>query len=191
MKIQKILLDLNKLNELNLDLDLTCSLLKFHLYNDPPQGQILDELIREKFVHKIGDKIVLSAPIRSYFFDSIITENQSTNTEIFDVKKNIIERIGEFREKWKNTGKPGAMGSRTACIDNMTRWFKENPDFSFDDVLKAADIYLSTEGQNLKYLQRADYFIYKKDGSTWNSRLSAYIEEIDNHAPDGWTTELL
>ena len=107
------------------------------------------------------------------------------------INKEVEDNLHTFREKWKGL-KPGSMGSLKSCKEKLSRWMKENPEYSFEDILKAADLYLSTEGQNVRYLQRADYFIFKKDGREESSRLSAFIDDairvksINNE----WTSKL-
>ena len=104
------------------------------------------------------------------------------------INKEIDDRINEFRNKWKGL-KPGSMGALHSCKEKLSRWMDENPEYSFEDILKAADLYLSTEGTNLKFLQRADYFIYKKDGREESSRLSAFVDDV-GIANDDWTSNL-
>ena len=100
----------------------------------------------------------------------------------------INNQIEEFRNKWKGL-KPGSMGSLSACKDKMKRWMFENPNYSKDQILKAAEIYIHSLN-NYNYLQQADYFIYKKDAHGESSRLSAFIDEIDNVHTEDWTSTL-
>jgi hypothetical protein len=98
--------------------------------------------------------------------------------------------IQTFRNKWKGLA-PGAMGAKQACTDKLKRWIAENPEYTFEDILKACDIYIKTFNGSYRYLQRADYFIFKKDGKEESSRLSAFIEEIDIEiTDDDWTSEV-
>lgn len=108
------------------------------------------------------------------------------------ISAEVVGRIDEYRNKWKGR-KAGSMGSRQSCIDKLSRWIITNPEYSFDDVLRAADIYLETEGMNSRYLQRADYFIYKQENNREeSSRLSAFIDELDVQAESSrdWTSTL-
>ena len=82
------------------------------------------------------------------------------------------------------------MGSPQAVKDKLTKWINNNPQYSFDDILKAADMYIKSVN-NPTYLQRADYFIEKIEKGVATSRLSAFIEEIDNHTEDDWTNEII
>lgn len=96
--------------------------------------------------------------------------------------------IKEFRMLWKGL-KPGSMGSEKACRDKMYNWMQDNPSYKKEDILKSAKLYIKSL-DNLNYLQQADYFIYKKDIHGESSRLSAFIDEIDNKQIDDWTSRL-
>lgn len=106
------------------------------------------------------------------------------------ISAEVVDRIDEYRNRWKGR-KAGSMGSRQSCIDKLSRWMTTNPEYTFDQILKAADIYLDTEGRNITYLQRADYFIYKQENNKEeSSRLSAFIDEIDTNVEADWTSTL-
>lgn len=120
--------------------------------------------------------------------DNKVTVSKLKSSRI--IKSEVKERVSEFRELWRGL-KPGAMGGKQACIDKLNKWMLINPEYIFDDIIKAAQLYLSTEGQNLRFLQRADYFIYKQDSHRNEmSRLSAFIDEIGDEKVGDWTTKL-
>ena len=96
--------------------------------------------------------------------------------------------IVEYRNKWKGL-KPGSMGGLSSCKMKMMRWMSDNPDYTPAQILKAADIYIQSLN-NYTYLQQADYFIYKKEGYSEQSRLSAFIDEIDSSVDQDWTSKL-
>lgn len=102
------------------------------------------------------------------------------NTEINDF-------ITTFRELWKGL-KPGSMGSHNSCNEKMTRWMIENPSYTKEDILKASKAYLKSVN-DYRFLQAADYFIYKKDTRGESSRLSAFIDEADT-PNDEWSSQL-
>jgi len=157
----------------------------------------LEKLENKLFIKKIENKIYLrEKSIKLIEFLSIEIE-MSFNTNKKEIKKSkrvisleVEERIHEFRDKWRGL-KAGSMGSEKSCKEKLNRWMKENPKYSFEDILKASDLYLATEGANVKFLQRADYFIFKQDSyKNEMSRLSAFIDEINiNHVQD-WTSNL-
>jgi len=106
------------------------------------------------------------------------------------INQELENNVVLFRDKWKGL-KAGSMGSLKACKDKLYRWMKENPEYSMDQILKAADTYLNTFTNNYDFLQRADYFIFKQENhKEESSRLSAFIDEIDNSNNDDWTTSL-
>jgi len=83
------------------------------------------------------------------------------------------------------------MGSQKSCEMKLTRWMKENSEYSFDDILKAVDIYLESLNGDYRFLQRADYFVFKQENNREeSSRLSAYIDEIGITQSGDWTTTL-
>jgi len=194
-KIKKIFIDLEEIQELNMSLTECGALIDFYLNNKKPSKDLIKGLVAKEFIREVTDNsYVLDSKIRRYLHsislpDDSVKPQKKTPDE--DLKKLIKNRLKEYRSKWKETGKPGAMGSPSACKDNLYKWMKENPEYSFDDILKAADLYIQTEGRNTRFLQRADYFIYKHDvNKVKHSRLSAFIEEIDNGYEEDWTTEI-
>lgn len=147
----------------------------------------IHDLQLNHFIKIINNNIILRSKsedlINSLSFDYNIDKNSNNNNDV-------VNRIDEYRNKWKGL-KPGSMGSQKGCTQKLIRWMKENPKYSFDDILKAADIYLSTEGNNIKYLQNAEYFIFKQNQfKEESSRLSSYIDEINNNNDINWVNSL-
>lgn len=99
----------------------------------------------------------------------------------------INQFVTEFRHLWKGL-KPGSMGSQNGCKDKLIRWMRDNPQTTKEDILKAAKTYLKSLA-DYRYLQAADYFIYKKDMHGESSRLSAFIDEADLPTDD-WSSNL-
>lgn len=107
------------------------------------------------------------------------------------IVKEVVEFIDEFRKKWHGA-RAGAMGGKHACIQKMVKWRIANPTITIEQILAAADLYITTEGKQSKYLQQADYFIYKQDSSRNEaSRLSAFVDEIlMGTTNEDWTSQL-
>ena len=104
----------------------------------------------------------------------------------------LLTRIPEYRGIWKGL-QLGSMGSAKACKEKLARWMEENPEYTFDQILEAAKLYIESLRGDYRYLQRADYFIYKQENNREeSSRLSAFIDEVDNGATSqgDWTTKL-
>ena len=133
------------------------------------KGKLLLELCEIDNINYIGSK------------KSIKKSSRAINLELDDF-------IKEFRILWKGL-KPGSMGSEKAVRDKMYKWMQDNPSYKKEDILKASKLYINSL-DNLNYLQQADYFIYKKDIHGESSRLSAFIDEIDDKRVDDWTTKL-
>jgi hypothetical protein len=197
MKIEKICINFEQLNALNISIDEFIILLNFYINGKKPQPDQIDQLVNNEHIKDIGmGRYSIQPNIRRLLHDSIIkkTKNGKVVHEKKDddlkIKEIIRNRIDEYRQKWKGI-KAGAMGSPRACSEKLFAWMKDNPDYTFDHILKAADLYIS-QCDNPRYVQRADYFIYKQEkNGLINSTLSAFIDSIDDHEEDGWTTELL
>jgi len=146
---------------------------------------------------KIGKEIILRQKSLNLIKNSLVdlstlvySNKKVKKKSISKVSEEVEKRASEFRDKWKGL-KAGARGGLKSCKEKLTRWMEENPEYTFEDILKAADIYLSTEGRNLHYLQRADYFIFKQDrNKEESSRLSAFIDEIEENEVQDWTSKL-
>lgn len=175
------LLQLNKIEtNLTLDDNVLCDLQEKQFIKMFKDGNELVTIIREKSKLLI-DFLSIESSHSDYKSKKIVKKSNRVINEGFD------EFIEEYRNLWKGL-KVGSMGSPMACKEKMERWMKENPNYSKEDILKAARIYINSLN-NYQYLQAAHYFIYKKDGKEEDSRLSAFIEEkeIDN---TDWTTKL-
>ena len=197
---EAFILDLNFLKEQNLSVIEFITLLQLNEIDTGLQLDldILHNLQEKQFVKLIIDKFGTNTIIREkskLLLDFLSIESSHSNykeKKIIKKSNRVInegfdEFIEEYRNLWKGL-KLGSMGSPMACKDKMLRWMGENPNYSKEDILKAAKIYINSLN-NYQYLQAAHYFIYKKDGKEEDSRLSAFIEEkeIDN---TDWTTKL-
>ena len=122
--------------------------------------------------------------------DSLESSEKNIKKSNRVINQEIAGRIEEFRNKWKGL-KSGSMGSQKSCQLKLLRWMKENPNYTFDDILKAANIYLESLNGDYRFLQRADYFIFKQENNREeSSRLSAFVDEIGLTNNDDWTTNL-
>jgi hypothetical protein len=193
--MKAFILDLNFLKEqnispeeflvlisLNNNLDLNIS--KHWLTSLEDKGfikQIDQEIILREKSKLLLDFLSIESSYSDYKEKKIIKKSNRVINEGFD------EFIEEYRNLWKGL-KVGSMGSPMACKEKMLRWMGENPNYSKEDILKAAKIYINSLN-NYQYLQAAHYFIYKKDGKEEDSRLSAFIEEKEVDNTD-WTVKL-
>ena len=197
---ESFILDLNFLKEQNLSVIEFITLLQLNEIDTGLQLDldILHNLQEKQFVKLIIDKFGTNTIIREktkLLIDFLSIESSySDYKEKKVVKKStriISEGFDEFIEEYRNLWKglkPGSMGSENACKEKMLRWMGENPNYSKEDILKAAKIYINSLN-NYQYLQAAHYFIYKKDGKEEDSRLSAFVEEKEVDNTD-WTVKL-
>ena len=193
MKDKAYILDFNLLAEQNLSIEefLVLIHLDDELYNN--SMRVLKPLEEKQFIKIINDEKIILREKGKLFIELISIEKlSSTKNNKQTVKSDRLINveldsfINDFRNKFKGL-KPGSMGSEASCKMKMYRWMKENPSYTPEQILKAADIYIKSLN-NYQYLQRADYFIYKKDGKEESSGLAAYIDEIE--VDDDWTTTL-
>ena len=197
---EAFILDLNFLKEQNLSIIEFITLLQLNEIDTGLQLDldILHNLQEKQFVKLIIDKFGTSTIIREkskLLLDFLSIESSHSNykeKKIIKKSNRVINEgfdqfIEEYRNLWKSL-QPGSMGSENACKEKMLRWMEENPNYSKEDILKAAKIYINSLN-NYQYLQAAHYFIYKKDGKEEDSRLSAFIEEKEVDNTD-WTTKL-
>ena len=193
MKDKAYILDFNVLAEQNLSIEefLVLIHLDDELYNN--SMRVLKPLEEKQFIKIINDEKIILREKGKLFIELISIEKlSSTKNNKQTVKSDRLINveldsfINDFRNKFKGL-KPGSMGSEASCKMKMYRWMKENPSYTPEQILKAADIYIKSLN-NYQYLQRADYFIYKKDGKEESSGLAAYIDEIE--VDDDWTVKL-
>ena len=197
---EAFILDLNFLKEQNLSVIEFVTLLELNEIDTGLQLDldILHNLQEKQFVKLIIDKFGTTQILREkskLLLDFLSIESNYSNYKEKKITKKsnrvinegFDEFIEEYRNLWKGL-KVGSLGSYKTCYDKMKRWVSENPNYSKDDILKAARIYIKSL-DNYQYLQQADYFIFKKDGKDENSRLSAFIDEHEPNNTD-WTTKL-
>jgi hypothetical protein len=98
------------------------------------------------------------------------------------LKDQINDWIVDYRNLYKGT-KVGIMGDPKSCLEKMCRFFVEYPQYANKDlILNATKKYIETEAfTNYKYLQRADYFIYKITGKEESSRLASFCSDIEEN----------
>lgn len=193
---ESFILDLNFLKEQGITPEEFLLLIQLHnnCLNDNIQMSDLYPLGDKGFIKHFEGKIIFREKSKLLLDFLSIESNYSNYKEKKIIKKSnrvinegFDEFIEEYRSIWKGL-KLGAMGSPSACKEKMLRWMKENPQYSKEDILKAAKIYINSLN-NYQYLQAAHYFIYKKDGKEESSRLSAFIDEVEVDNTD-WTVKL-
>lgn len=195
MKDKAFILDFNLLAEQNLSIEEYLVLI--HLGNDiiyNNSDRVLNSLQDKSFIKKITNEKILIREKGKLLLELITIENIDSvkNKKITKKSSRVINQdlesfIKDYRNLWKGL-KPGSMGSENGCKDKLFRWMQNNPEYSKEDILKAAKIYINSL-DNYTYLQQADYFIYKKDLNGESSRLSAFIDEIEKK--EDWTSNII
>ena len=193
---EAFILDLNFLKEQNLSVIEFVVLLQLNGIetNMTFDNIVLNELQDKQFIKLINKEVIVREKTK-LLIDFLSIENSYSDykeKKIIKKSNRVInegfdEFIEEYRKLWKGL-KPGSMGSENACKEKMLRWMGENPNYTKEDILKAAKIYINSLN-NYQYLQAAHYFIYKKDGKEEDSRLSAFVEEKEVDNTD-WTVKL-
>ena len=187
------ILDFQVLKEQNISINEFLGLM--HLYeNLETESDVLDSLQQKQFI-KLAENEIIIREKGNLLIEFLLIEKVNSVKSKKEIRKSerIVNNeldgfIEEFRNKWKGL-KPGSMGSLSTCKEKMKRWMQENPTYSPQQILTAAKIYINSLDNHI-YLQQADYFIYKKDGKEENSRLSAFVDEIDTTVTDNWTISL-
>lgn len=192
--------DLDVLAEQNLSIQeylILLSLIDTNIVVDVKQSELksLEEKRFVKIILEENEQITIIREKGRLFLDSV----QNSNLNLINNKKtikrsarsinnDINDFMVDFRNLWKGL-KPGSMGSQNACNEKMTKWLSNNPTYKKEDVMRAAKSYIKSVN-DYRFLQAADYFIYKKDAHGESSRLSAFIDEAD--APnDEWSSQLI
>jgi hypothetical protein len=145
------------------------------------------DLINLEFIF-VSDKHTLHATEKGKdFIKEVIAEIKKDigidkKQTINKLTREIESWIQEYRELFKNT-KIGAIGDPKSCIKKMARFFEDYPDYADKDLIfKATQKYINSEATtNYKYLQRADYFIYKLVGKEEVSRLASFCSDVEEN----------
>lgn len=187
MKKKNLIINFDLLSKNNITLEEFLFLYKLYINRHYNDNTINKKKLEQKILIKIfNDEINILLKRGKELIESQLENNEKPDDSYsYDEIDKFVET---YRQKWKGMG-TGLMGSPKACKDKLTTWLEENPQYTFDDILMAVDMYLRSVN-NPKYIQRADYFISKIENKVQHSRLSAFIEEIDNYTDENWTNEL-
>lgn len=198
-KIPNIVINVDRIKEIGITITETIHLYKLKdnsiLYNEFINYKRLENLNLIKIINDEGTEKYVIRTLGEKLLDEMITQQKeviktSKKVSKRHVSKEVEEHVQEYREKWRGLSL-GMMGSPKSCKEKLTRWMHENPEYTMQNILKAADIYIKTFNGEYKYLQQADYFIFKKTGREESSRLSAFIEEIEvKQFEEGWSSSL-
>lgn len=134
--------------------------------------------------YKIDRDLELPMGTTSKVVESLLDQNVVILNKSFDKSLSFItENIDEYRKFFskRNCGL-SRMGDKRSCIKLMAKFMSDNPNISWDDVIKAASNYIKERlnSDRPDLIARADNFIYfTKDGENYESRLLMYSEDIN------------
>ena len=114
------------------------------------------------------------------FENYFIKAKKRTNIQLMG--KNFVKRLNEYREVFPAgkipSGKPARVNIKT--LENSFRWFFENYDFSWDEVIDATKMYVNEyRDKEYMYMKTSQYFIAKEDkNKVKSSDLADYCDMI-------------
>jgi hypothetical protein len=187
------ILDLNLLNEQDITLKEFVCLLSMYNNEADLESKHLLSLQNKNYIKILKDENVIREKgkllIEFLTIDSIgsINNKKTVKKSSRAIDSDLENFVDKYRELWKGL-KPGSMGSTNGCREKLQRWMLENPKYSIDNIYNASKAYIKSV-DDYKYLQQADYFIYKKDAFGEQSRLSSFIDE-DASIESDWTKKL-
>ena len=62
------------------------------------------------------------------------------------------------------------------CSQNLIKFFRQNPEYTFDDLLKITNQYIDSFYGSYKVMRQADYFLYKFNNGNWISPIEEFIQ---------------
>lgn len=142
-------------------------------YTDSHYGEIYELLQSDGWLKINGNKAPNDCIVRQKFLELL---NDETDMDI-------ESWIDEYRELFKGK-KPGCFGLRDMAIKNMTWLLTEYPQYTKEDVLRAAKYYISTcAKEGYKYLIKSHYFISKEKSPTETTHeILTYLEETKDES---------
>jgi len=142
------------------------------------------------FIEQDGSLSIQANKVIARFENYFIKAKKRTNIQLMG--KEFLKRINEYRDVFPAgklpSGKPARVNVKT--LENSFRWFFENYDFSWDEVIDATSMYVNAYRDNdYMYMKTSQYFISKQDKSkVRTSDLADYcdmirdgVEPEDNH----------
>ena len=136
---------------------------------------------------KDGDLTIKGKKIITRFENYFIKSKKRTSIQLMGKKFNT--KLNEYREIFPAgkipSGKPARVNIRT--LENSFRWFFENYDFSWDEIIDATKMYVNEyRDKDYMYMKTSQYFVSKEDkNKVKSSDLADYCDMIR----DGISTE--
>lgn len=144
----------------------------------------------EVTIRKMGKDLIKDFQIDKYVVGSR-TYSKTTKKSPRKLNDDVLTNLKDYRAVFKGL-KAGSMGDPKACREKLSRWLDENPEYSMKEVINAAKVYVNSVN-DVRFLRRADYFIYKKENNGEEiSTLSAIIDDVDiQKENDDWLSNFI
>tara|TARA_R100001015_G_C4602276_1_gene157229 strand:+ start:28 stop:609 length:582 start_codon:yes stop_codon:yes gene_type:complete len=150
--------------------------LSLPLNNVPDQIKHLEKegFIKDNELTLKGKKVIVK--FENYF----IKAKKKTSIQLMGKKFSV--RLNEYREVFPEgklpSGKPARVNIRT--LENSFRWFFENYDFSWDEIIDATKMYVNEyRDDQYMYMKTSQYFICKEGkNKVKSSDLADYCDMI-------------
>jgi hypothetical protein len=142
-----------------------------------------DEIIQLKQIGMLdsdGSLTVKGKKVIIRFENYFVKAKKRTNIQLMG--KNFVDKLNEYREVFPPgklpSGKPGRVNVKT--LENSFRWFFENYDFSWDEVIDATKMYVNEyRDREYMYMKTSQYFIAKEGkNKVKSSDLADYCDMI-------------
>jgi hypothetical protein len=106
----------------------------------------------------------------------------SLNLVINSIEAQVEDFYDEYRKLFKNK-KPGAMGSEATVKVNLAKFLEKYKQYSKEDILEAAKLYVDSFITDATYMRQADYFIFKQiyPGGPVKSTLLEVLENKEQY----------
>ena len=132
------------------------------------------------FIEQDGSLSIYANKVIARFENYFIKAKKRTSIQLMG--KEFLKRINEYRDIFPAgklpSGKPARVNVKT--LENSFRWFFENYDFNWDEVIDATSMYVNAYRNNdYMYMKTSQYFISKQDKSkVRTSDLADYCDMI-------------
>jgi len=153
----------------------------------PNNKSEVQELKKLDFIEEDGELTIKAKKVITRFENYFVRAKKRTNIQLMG--KEFLKRINEYRNIFPAgklpSGKPGRVNVKT--LENSFRWFFENYEFTWDEVIDATKMYVNAYRDNdYMYMKTSQYFISKQDKSkVRTSDLADYCDMIrDGVEPD-------
>ena len=157
-----------------------------------PLDNVADEVKKLEELGFIQDKniTVKGKKVITRFENYFVRAKKRTSIQLMG--KDFAKRLNEYREVFPAgklpSGKPARVNIKT--LENAFRWFFENYDFSWDEIIDATKMYVNAyRDKEYMYMKTSQYFVAKTDkNKVKSSDLADYcdmvrdgVEMEDNH----------